>query len=317
MTARTPIYWDGTNLKEMTSGEITEWVTQTIYQYAADPSVTLTQVASGGNLGTLTNTRFRSSAATQQATSYATPGSLDTVSDSITRINMVDGSETVTGDTNNVLFPVYYDNAAGAIQSMTETDFVDTFIKPAIDRLTSSTEANAGDWGGTFTIHTSTTLANHTLISATEVFFDNRANSGNFSAAQIGTSGTYQDHPTTIANYYLFRRDAVDNTPSRNLLYIANATNNLNEYAEATIEGYLAEYVRKVALDDTVVAGYNIDYNINGSGNTRGTGMTDTKLDGSSTVGQRLVTGDDYRSQRFPTGSSTTINTYNLKINKS
>jgi hypothetical protein len=317
MTARTPIYWDGTNLKEMTSGEITEWVTQTIYQYAANPSVTVTQVASGGSLGTLSDTRFQSSAATQQATSYATPGSLGTVTVNLDRINMVDGSETVTGDTNNVLFPVYYDNVAGAIQSMTETDFLDTFIKPAIDRLTAATEANAGDYGGTFTIHTSTSLANHTLISSTPVFIDTRANSGSFSAAQIGTSGTTQDHPTTIANYYLFRRNAVDNTPSRNLLYIDNATNNLNEYAEATIEGYLAEYVRKLALDDTVVVGYNIDYNINGTGNTRGTGMTDTKLDGSSTVGQLLVTGDDYRSQRFPSGASTTITTYNFKINKS
>ena len=60
---------------------------------------------------------------------------------------------------------------------------------------------------------------------------------------------------------------------------------------------------------------HNIRYNINGSGNSRGTAMTDTKLDGSGTATNRFVSGDDYRSQRFPDGSSSTISTYNFKIN--
>ena len=50
MTARTPLYWDGSSLKEMTSGEITEWVTQTIFQYANNPSVVLTVTAGSGNI---------------------------------------------------------------------------------------------------------------------------------------------------------------------------------------------------------------------------------------------------------------------------
>ena len=39
MTARTPLKYDGSgNIQEMTSAEITEWVTQTAYQYATAPS---------------------------------------------------------------------------------------------------------------------------------------------------------------------------------------------------------------------------------------------------------------------------------------
>ena len=57
---------------------------------------------------------------------------------------------------------------------MTEADFVDTFIKPAIDLMVASSEAVAGDYGGTFTIHTGTSLTNHTLISSTAVFIDTR-----------------------------------------------------------------------------------------------------------------------------------------------
>ena len=43
--------------------------------------------------------------------------------------------------------------------------------------------------------------------------------------------------------------------------------------------------------------------------------MVDTKMDGSGTATNRFVGGDDYRSQNFPSGSSSTINTYNFKVN--
>ena len=43
--------------------------------------------------------------------------------------------------------------------------------------------------------------------------------------------------------------------------------------------------------------------------------MVDTKLDGSGTDANLLVSGDDYRSQKFPNGSSSTANTYNFKVN--
>lgn len=317
MTVRTPLYYDGTDLVELSSAEIAEYSTQAIYQYASNPSVTVTVNTGGGGFATLSDTRFRSSAATQQVSSHATAGSLSTVTVNYTRLVQSKASVSVSGDTNNVAFPVYFDSGTGSVQSMSETDFVDTFIKPAIDRMVASSEANAGDYGGTFTISTGTSLANHTLISSDVVFQDTRANTGSFTAGQIGTSGTFQDHPTTVNNYYLHRRNAVDNSPSRTLLFIDNATNNLNQYSEASIESLLAEYIRNLAVSDSVAADHQIDYNINGSGDVRGNSMTDTKLNGSGSQTNRFVSGDDYRSQRFPNGSATTINTYNFKINKS
>ena len=50
-------------------------------------------------------------------------------------------------------------------------------------------------------------------------------------------------------------------------------------------------------------------------GNTRGTAMVDTRLNGSGNYQTRQV-GDDYRSQEFPNGSAATITTYNLRITK-
>ena len=60
-------------------------------------------------------------------------------------------------------------------------------------------------------------------------------------------------------------------------------------------------------------------YNVgsSGSGNTRGSGMADTRLNGSGNYQTRQINTDDYRAQEFPDGTATTIATYYLRINKS
>ena len=315
MTARTPLYYDSGNLVEMTSAEIVEWQRQAIYQYSQSKSVVLTVNAGNGNIGTTMNdTRFRSSAATQQASSHATPGALDTVTTAFNHIVQTVTNPSVTGDTDNVLFPVYYDNSSGSILAMSETDFADTFIKPALVLMQASSEAVAGDYGGTYSISTGTSLSNHTNVSTTAIFVDTIAVVSSYSAGQIGTSGTYQDHNSTVNSYYLHVRDGVDNSPARTPLH-ADTSGNLNEYAAATFKGYLAEYIKDLAASDDVAADHNIRFNINGTGNSRGTAMVDSKLDGSGTNTNLFVGGDDYRSQKFPSGSSSTISTYNFKMN--
>ena len=65
--------------------------------------------------------------------------------------------------------------------------------------------------------------------------------------------------------------------------------------------------------------GYAISYSIgtSGSGNTRGSGIVDTRLNGTGNYQTRFVNANDYRAQEFPNGTPTTINTYNLRIIKS
>ena len=316
MTARNPLYYDSGSLVEMSAAELLKWQQQAIYQYSQSKSVVITVDAGNGNIGTTMNdTRFRSSAATQQASSHATPGALDTVTTAFNHIVVTVTNPSVTGDTNNRLFPVYYDSSAGAVQSMSETDFVDTFIKPALVLMQASSEATAGDYGGTYTISTGTSLSNHTNVSTTAVFTDTIADASSYTSGQIGTSGTFQDHNSTVNNYYLHVRDGVDVDATARLPLQADASGNLNEYATATFKGYLQEYIKDLAASDDVASGHNLRYNINGSGNSRGTAMVDTKLDGSGADTNRFVGGDDYRSQKFPNGSSSTANTYNFKVN--
>ena len=72
--------------------------------------------------------------------------------------------------------------------------------------------------------------------------------------------------------------------------------------------------VKYSAVNDS---GFTISYSINGSGNNRGSGMVDTRLDGSGNYQTRFVNANDYRAQEFPNGTAQTISTYFLKIHKS
>mgnify|MGYP000472819079 CR=1 FL=1 len=123
-----------------------------------------------------------------------------------------------------------------------------------------------------------------------------------------------QDQPTTITNYYLYTVDGSDT--SYTAPFFINASNNLQIFAEATFESLIQEWIRYTAASST--DGYAISYNLgtSGSGNERGSGMADTKLN-SSTYTQRFVNANDYRTQEFPSGTAVTQNTYYLRINKS
>ena len=320
MTARNPLYYDSGNLIEMSAAQLLEWQRKAISMYAANPSVTVSQVSSSGTISPqMDDTRFKSSAAAQQNSSHPGSGSLQTVTTSFDRISQSITNPSVLSDTGKS-FPVYYDGSGG-IQAMSLTDFLDTFIKPAIVLMCASSEANTGDFGGTFSISTSSTAASgFTNVSTTAVFIDTRADTGTYSSGQIGTAGSFQDHSSTITSYFLNRQDATAISPSQNLLYI-DGDNNLKEYATsgddaADITDILEQFMRDLAASDDSASGHNIRYNINGSGETRGTSMVDTKLNGSGTETNRFVGGDDYRSQKFPNGSNATISTYNFKINR-
>ena len=68
----------------------------------------------------------------------------------------------------------------------------------------------------------------------------------------------------------------------------------------------------------TTGAGSKLDYNLgtSGTGNIRGSGMSDTRLNGTGNYQTRQVS-DDYRAQEFPDGASSTAATYYLRVLKS
>lgn len=311
MAVRTPLKNDSGNVKQMTSAEVNEIIDQTVYQYSLNPSVALSVVGSGGNMDAISDTRLQAGAASTSATAFpseATTAEPSVVTVNYDRLNKAEASISPTTDTGKI-WPAYY-TAAGHIQAMTITDVRDTFLHPAIDLLVSGSTTT--QQAGTYTIATSTTLAGATNVDTTPIYADTRADTSAYTAGGIGET---LDQPTTITNYYLHRIDGSD-TSFTNPFFI-NASNHLQEYATATFQSLLSEWIRYTAASST--DGYKITYSIgtSGSGNTRGTAIVDTRLNGSGNYQQRFVNADDYRAQEFPNGSPTTINTYNLRINKS
>jgi len=311
MTARSPLWYNSGNLQEMTSAEIVEWQKAAIFVYAQSPTSVLTVVSGSGSLAAMNDTRKMAGAVSTNASAFvaegttAEPGTKNVSYDKVTQTLTTSGiGQTADSGTT---FPVYYDGS-GNIQAMNLTDFKDTFIEPAIDLLIAGSESN--DTGGTYSITTSSTAATgYTNVSTTAVFVDTRANTGLYSSGGIPET---LDQPQTITSYFLHRRNGADSDPTRNLLLI-DGDNNLQEGATATMKTLIGNWIRYDAANTT---GQKITYTMATSGgNTRGTAIVDTRLNGAGNYQTRQV-GDDYRSQEFPNGSAATITTYNLRIAK-
>lgn len=299
-----PLILTGSNdLIEMTDAQIDAVKDRCRYLYGANPSVTLSRVSSGGNLGTISDTRKQAGAYTTHVSSFQSAAAISTVTVNYATITESAANTTASADTNNIEFPIYYDGAA--IKAMSLTDFRDTFILPAIDTLTS-----AVGQPGTYRIHTSTSLSGYSAVSSSVVFTDTRANTSAYTAGGIPET---LDQPTTIASYYLLSKDNISAPTMEEMLFIRNPDNNLQEYTQAAIDALLENEIRHCATD---IAGTRIRYNVNGSGTTLGTSMVDTRLDGSGNYQTRFVNADDYRAQEFPNGNPQTISTWTLKVNQ-
>lgn len=306
MTVRSPLYWDGSDLKEMSSAMITEIVDRTVYLYGSNPSANVTVVSNGGNISpNMTDTRMTAGAYSTRADRFPTegetaePGNVTVTYDKISQSN---DSVSAPSDTNNKAYPVYWNGTD--IQAMDATDVFDTFIDPAIDDL-----IDGNDRSGTYRIHTSTSLSAHTLISSTAVFTDTRANTGAYTAGGIPEA---LDQPTTISNYYLFRTDQ-GSSPSVTVPLQIDSSNNLQEYSSSTLNSMLLAELRHHTVNTT---GSRILYSVNGTGNNRGSGMVNTKLNGGGNYKQHFQNANDYRAQEFPNGTAVTVSTWFLKITR-
>tara|TARA_B100000900_G_scaffold269761_1_gene230375 strand:+ start:1458 stop:2393 length:936 start_codon:yes stop_codon:yes gene_type:complete len=311
MSVRAPLYNNSGNIQEMSTAMVTEVVNQIVYQYSLSPSVVLSVVGSGGSLASITDTRKQAGAMSSSATGFpseATTAEPSTVTVTYDKLNSTSSTVTPTTDTGTT-WPVYY-NSTGQVQAMNLQDVKDTFLHPAIDLLTAGTTTS--QQAGTHWISSNSSETGSTRVSSTPIFVDTRANTSAYTAGGIGEA---LDQPTTITNYYLYTVDGSDT--SYTAPFFINASNNLQVYPEATFESLIQEWIRYTAASST--DGYSISYNIgtSGTGNTRGTGMADTILNGSGNYQTRFVNADDYRAQEFPNGSAITANTYYLRINKS
>ena len=207
MAIRFPLYYDRSNgsLKNITEAERALIVRAAMYEYGEDPSVTLSRVSSGGNLGTLVDNRYKASAVTNSegdqsggeenyssgssTDDYEEPGSLANVPTNNAHI-----SQTVASlSSPSRARPLYYDS--GNIKHMSQADFQDTFIKPAIALL-----VDGNDRAGTYKIHTSSSQSGHSAVSGSAVFADTSADISAYTNDGIDET---RDQPENVQLYYL------------------------------------------------------------------------------------------------------------------
>lgn len=307
MAVRRPLYYASGNLREMSESQISDVISQVSYLYSLNPSVTLSRVASGGTLGSISDTRKQAGAYRTSTTAFpseATTPEPGTVTVNYDRISETVESLTEPTDTDNKLYPLYYDGTN--LRAMSTTDMYDTFILPAIDNLTSGSTGTAQ--GGTYRIHTASSLAGHTAVSTSVVFRDTRADTSLYTAGGIPET---LDQPQTITNFYLLQ---INGSATSYVPPVSIVGNNPQTYTESNFNTALQNLVRYAAAQKT---GTRIRYNLNGTGNNRGSGMTNTILDGNGNYQTRFVNANDYRAQEFPNGTAQIANTYYLRVTQS
>jgi hypothetical protein len=318
MTVRIPVKYDGTNIVEMTTGERTEWYEYIAYLYAQAPTVTCTVVSGSGTLtpSGMTDTRMKAGARSTDASAFVAEGTTaepavvtGTTYDKITGPTYnTDGS--ANADLGAVGYPLFINS--NELQVMSQADFVDTFIYATLDAMIAASETAATN--GTYTIATAASVTNYTEVSGagTAVFIDTRANTSAYSAAGIPET---LDQPATVTTFYLQRRNEARSFPSAALLFAESDGHIIQgplAADDSTFHAALDNDIKFYAAEDT--GGHKLSYNINGSGNTRGTAIVDTRLDGDGNYQTLLVNANDYSSQEFPDGSAATISTFTFKI---
>jgi hypothetical protein len=199
MAIRAPLYYSAGNLKEMTSAEVNEIVSQIIYQYSLAPSVALSVIGSGGNIGSITDTRQQAGVMSTHNSSFPAesttnePTTVTITYDKITKTTNSGSAPTDSGKT----WPCYR-TATNNIQAMSLQDIKDTFLHPAIDKLVLSSLTT--EQGGTYHINTSNSVGGSTLVDATPIFVNTQADTTAYSDDAAGLGQNYDKSHSSGGN---------------------------------------------------------------------------------------------------------------------
>ena len=311
MAVRTPLYNNAGNIQEMSATQIQQIKDFCTLKYFTGNPVELQVDVGNGTIGSISDTRLQAGAASTSSSSF--PSEATTAEPSVVTVTqnnikqVLATTPTLTNDTGN-LYPVYYDSQNN-IQAMNLQDMKDTFIHPVIDTLASTDNTSAQ--AGTYFISTSSTAADGTkqVVSATPVYTDTRADTSLYTAGGIGET---LDQPINITQYYLHKNIRTSETLTYPLKI--RSDNDLQVYPNSDFDAMIENLMVYTALAST--DGYTIRYELGTSAaaTVKGTGIADTRLNGSGNYQTRFVHADDYRAQEFPDGSPTTINTYYLRL---
>jgi len=340
MPVRRPLKRDGSDLRAMTSAEVTAIIDEIIRLYGNDPGVTLevTEDAPDGTvyefkLGTLIDRRLQAGAASSQSTKFsAIPSGIPAAATyiSVNYIRMLSELQWRSGfpykDRSgstyaNHSYPLFYDEDSNYIKAMSWVDIRDTFIQPAIERLTTGTTVPA-DNAGTYFVSTSQSETDATLVSTTPIAIDTVADISAFGAGSLPEA---LDQPSSVqTEFYLHRVNNPD--PASFTLPVVQwgGNDDIKTISKSIFQDMLSDLIKYWSVDPSNSWDYALRYQIGTSGylsglgwNTRGTGITDTyTLTYTERQDQNLPNPNAtvYYAQNVPTGTPGVNSTYYLGI---
>lgn len=235
-----------------------------------------------------------------------------------------------------------YINSDGELQQMTNADIDDTFVKPFIrdylpeigSAFTSSGYYISSSFNQGGNVYAATlnpsSRSLYNYIDSTTVLTDTRFVPGIYES-DIPTDGI----TTTVNQYYIKLLDPASTTSSRTLIGIntdgslvedngleTRSYTNFLDTSSVTGSMYFG-ILNRVNYYLHAIEGYRLRFKLQNenpsssiegviSENYGGSIISDTRLDGSASYQRRRVASDDYRTQKFPTGSSSIAQSWKL-----
>jgi len=323
----------GSDLRVMTSAEVTQIIDECIRLYGTDPGISLTVTPDAAatsfeqKLATLIDRRLPAGPAnissspnpgTGTAPSYVSVNYINTLQRYEYGSTGFPYKNRAGSSYQNYSHPVYY-HSGGAIQAMSWVDMYDTFIEPALTRLASATTVPA-DNAGTYFVSTATSETDATLVSSTPIAKDTISDYAAFAAGDLPEVEDQPDAAET--NWYLHRVNPPAEGPVPLPLTMFN--DDFKTLDKPKFRDMLLDLMQYWAYDPANVYDTAIRYQYGTSAyltsqgmNQRGSGITDTY-----TTSYSERTGQDapnpnataYYSQQVPIGAATVQSTNYLGI---
>jgi len=332
-------------LREMNKLEYLELIRWIRWLYVQNQTVTLSYVASGGNLGNMLDERWQAGTATDNASSFRTEAQTPDIS--LVPTNW--GKINLNYDTS-IAYPNIKDyiparplrvgtTVKQRLREFTEVQFNDLIIDALreIGGDIGDGEPTVGRMGG-YSIFRLDLLptGNHddgaTFQDMGRVFEDTIANASAYTAAGIPET---LDQPLALDNanrWNLYSMDAPASVPEPLPLVYHDGNGNIQEWAMGSMTQFFTQAVQSIAANGTDGAGGTgklIWYLAGVTGSNTGNSssvfplideMENERLNGTSAAGYTVYptgtpvpTEDHYRTQEFPNGTAQVYHTYSLR----
>jgi len=336
----------GSDLRAMTSAEVTQIIDECIRLYGNNPGISLTVTSDAAatsfeqKLATLIDRRLPAGPANISSSPNPSPGSAPSFVE-VNYINTLQRYEygstdfpykkRSTSSYQNYSYPLFYVDTppynginppfTPYLRAMSWVDMYDTFISSALTRLATGTTIPAEN-AGTYFVSTATSETDATLVSSTPIAKDTISDISEFAT---GSLPEVEDQPDAAeTSWYLHRVNAAAEGPVPLPVTMFGDNDDFKTLDKPKFRDMLLDLMQYWAYDPANSTNTSIRYQYGTSAfltsqgmNQRGSGITDTYTTNYfERTGQNAPdpNATEYYSQQVPTGVASVQSTNYLGI---